>query len=177
MEIFIDFGGFYHSRHSDSIDNQIERDLEWGDDLDEDGFDNVDWKATHEEYGQEYVYRLNNELDLNLEFNAIHSPKYYNYTTEKIAAYVGDVDEQRIFNHVDDKDFLEWANPFLTSRDGFHSFYDGINGLIEMAKIDGEAYAVLLGMIVDWLIHDNEINDDIFDLEFEVKYIKKLEEC
>ena len=178
MEILINFGGFYHSVHSDNIEWRIDQDWEW--EFEEAGeqaaeslekwYDKVNWKHTHNDYGVSYIERLNNHFDLELEFRAIHSPKYYNYSTDKIVAYVPDVDEQRLYDEVNNPDFKEWANPLLTSRDGFASFYDGIVDLIVRAEREQKSYEILIGMIVDWLIFRDSINEEIYDLEYEIIY-------
>ena len=176
MEIVIEFGGFYHSVHSENIDWKIEQDYEW--EFEEGGeqaapsldkwHDKVNWKSTYNDYGNEYINRLNNHFDLELEFVAIHSPRYYNFTTDKIITKVGDVDEQRLYNYIEDQDFLDWADPLLTSRDGFTSFYDGIKGLINADNYD--AHQILIGMVIDYLIWRDLINDEIYDLEYEIIY-------
>jgi len=178
MEILIDFGGFYHSVHSDNIDWKIENEWEWEfEEAGEDAapslaqwHDKVNWKRTYEEYGEKYVHALNNHFDLELEFVAIHSPKYYNFTTDKLVVYVPDVDEQRLYDDAGDPDFNEWANPLLTSRDGFTSFYDGITDLAIRAEREKQAYEILIGMIVDYLISRDSINEEIYDLEYEIIY-------
>ena len=170
MEIFINFGGFYHSIHSDIIDGRIETNLDWGEDLQQDGFDAVNWRETFIDYSKEYVYRLNEELDLNLSFVGLNSPKYYNYTTDKIIAKVNEEDKKTLSRYIYDSDFLDWADPRLTSCDGFHSFYNGIKGLLQMAQHYEKDQEVLIGLVIDWLITKEEINDNIYDLEIEIIY-------
>ena len=76
-----------------------------------------------------------------------------------------------LFKHTYNNDFLDWANPRLTSRSGFHSFYDGIKGLLEMAQHYEKDKEVLIGLIVDWLIETEiEASDLYYDLEFEIIY-------
>lgn len=170
MEILINFGGFYHSIHSDRIDSLIEMNLEWGEDLQQDGFDTVNWRETYIDYSKQYVEMLNEELYLNLSFVGLNSPKFYNYTTDKIVAKVNKEDEKTLLEYTYNDDFLEWANPRLTSCSGFHSFYDGIKGLLKKSKQDETDKEVLLGLIVDWLITKENINDYVYDLYFEIIY-------
>jgi len=179
ITIGIDFGGFYYSVHSQNIDWQIETQYEW--EFDVSGVqagetlaqfeDKVNWKSTYIDYGKNYINRLNNHFDLELEFVGIDSPKYYNYRTDLIVVNVGDVDEVRIHNNlIDDDDFKSWADPQLTSYDGFTSFYDGIDGLIKESKQDYKSYGILLRMMVEYLIWRDSINEEIHDLEYEVIY-------
>jgi len=182
IEINIDFGGFYHSVHSDNIDWKIDQDYEWYLDQNDDNthinhdkfYDKILWKKTHESYCENYIDMLNNECDLDLKYIGLDSPKYYNYTTDRIIAKI---DRQLAVNKLlpitYDKNFLIWANPFLTSRDGFASFYDGIEGLIKKSMDNETDFEILIGTVVDWLIHDHCINENIYDLEYEL-YCKEL---
>ena len=166
IEINIDFGGFYNSIHSDNIDWKIESE-EWN-------FDTVLWSETQKSYCESYIDRLNNKLDLELKYIGLDSPKYYNFTTDKIIAQI---DRQFAVNKLlpltYDKNFLNWANPLLKSRDGFRSFYDGIADLIKKSMDNDTEFEILMGMVVDWLIDDHCINEEIYDLEYEL-YFKEF---
>jgi len=166
IEINIDFGGFYNSIHSDNIDWKIESE-EWN-------FDTVLWLETQKSYCESYIDRLNNKLDLELKYIGLDSPKYYNFTTDKIIAQI---DRQFAVNKLlpmlYDKNFLNWANPLLKSRDGFRSFYDGIADLIKKSMDNDTEFEILMGMVVDWLIDDHCINEEIYDLEYEL-YFKEF---
>tara|TARA_R110002126_G_C10102913_1_gene466382 strand:+ start:298 stop:531 length:234 start_codon:yes stop_codon:yes gene_type:complete len=70
----------------------------------------------------------------------------------------------------ENESFIEWADPQLRSREGFSSFYNGILDLISKAKDDESVEALLIGMIVDWQIEEGNINDDIYELEYELDY-------
>jgi hypothetical protein len=105
---------------------------------------------------------------LNLEFVGIDSPKYYNYRTDKIIAKINDEDIERLMVFVDYVEFYEYANPRLTSCSGFISFYNGLDDLIERSKNDDDDKAILLGMICDYLIEVNEVNEDIYELEYDI---------
>ena len=161
IEINIDFGGFYNSIHSDNIDWKIESE-EWN-------FDTVLWSETQKSYCESYIDRLNNKLDLELKYIGLDSPKYYNFTTDKIIAQI---DRQFAVNKLlpltYDKNFLNWANPLLKSRDGFRSFYDGIADLIKKSMDNDTEFEILMAMVVDWLIDDHCINEEIYDLEYEI---------
>ena len=161
IEINIDFGGFYNSIHSDNIDWKIESE-EWN-------FDTVLWLETQKSYCESYIDRLNNKLDLELKYIGLDSPKYYNFTTDKIIAQI---DRQFAVNKLlpltYDKNFLNWANPLLKSRDGFRSFYDGIADLIKKSMDNDTEFEILMAMVVDWLIDDHCINEEIYDLEYEI---------
>lgn len=179
IEIEINFGGFYESVHSTIIENRIGMELEWENDIndtddditEEAWFEMVDFKETHKSYCSEYVYALNNEFDLDLEFKRIKSPRFYNFTTDKIVA---EIDRQQAVNRLlpltYDKDFIEWANPLLTSSDGFHSFYNGIDDLIKRAMDDETDFEILIGLTIDYLIQSQDFNECGWELEYEIYY-------
>ena len=166
IKINIDFGGFYNSIHSDNIDWKIESE--------ECNFDTVLWLETSKSYCESYIDRLNNKLDLELKYVGLDSPKYYNFTTDKIIAQI---DKQFAVNKLlpltYDQNFLNWANPLLKSRDGFRSFYDGIADLIKISMDNDTEFEILMAMVVDWLIDDHCINEEIYDLEYEL-YFKEF---
>ena len=160
MEIQIEFGGFY-GFHEEYIDWKIQ---DWGD-ID---YEYVDWNATFKDYAKNWLHRFNMMSNLSLEFVGIDSPKYYNYRTDKIIAKVNDEDINNLMTSIDDDDFLMWANPQLQSRSGFISFYNGIDDLIERAKNDDDDKANLLGMVCNYLIELNEVNEYLYELEYDI---------
>mgnify|MGYP007059414194 CR=1 FL=1 len=159
MEIQIEFGGFY-GFHDEYIDCRMDN---YGID-----YDNIDWNDTFKNYAENWLHRFNMMSNLGLEFVSIDSPKYYNYRTDKIIAKVNDADINDLMVFVDYVAFYEWANPQLQSRSGFISFYNGIDDLIERAKDDDDDKAILLGMVCNYLIELNEVNEDIYELEYDI---------
>ena len=159
MEIQIEFGGFY-GYHEEYIQNMIE--------IFEIDYDNVDWNATFKDYANNWLHRFNNMSNLELDFIGIDSPRYYNYRTDKIIAYVEKHDEVDLMKFIDDDEFNEWANPQLQDSSGFVSFYDGIDDLIERAKNDDDDKAILLGMVCNYLMELNDVNEDIHELEYDI---------
>src|SRR5210317_2589618 len=84
----IDFGGFYHSIHSDEINHRIE-----SFEIDE---DNVNYKETCNSYCIEFIDSINDMLELNLKFIKIDSPKFYNFSTDKIEAEINENDFNKL---------------------------------------------------------------------------------
>ena len=69
LEFALEFGGFYHSWHSERIDHDIEMyDYDW---------EEIDYKKTHNNYCKGLLESVNNELDMNLEFVELESPREY----------------------------------------------------------------------------------------------------
>ena len=159
MEIQIEFGGFY-GFHEGYIEDRIE--------MFEIDYENVNWSATFKSYAQEWLHHFNMMTFLGLEYIGIDSPNYYNFRTDRIIAKVNDEDINNLMTSIDDDDFLMWANPQLQSRSGFISFYNGIDDLIERAKNDDDDKANLLGMVCNYLIELNEVNEYLYELEYDI---------
>lgn len=168
MEIQIEFGGFY-GYHDEYIDCRIEQ-FNDGVIYENDCYDidNIDWQKTFESYAVNWLHRFNVYCNLDLEFVGIDSPKYYNYRTDRIIAKIDDKDIESLMVFVDYVEFYEYANPRLTSCSGFISFYNGLDDLIERSKNDDDDKAILLGMVCDYLTKVNEVNEDIYELEYDI---------
>tara|TARA_Y100000385_G_scaffold65089_1_gene64438 strand:+ start:104 stop:607 length:504 start_codon:yes stop_codon:yes gene_type:complete len=160
-EIYLNFGGFYgkHDLHVESMIEHFDINPE-----------SVDFKETYINYAKEWVNAFNSEHDLNLEFIGIDSPRFYNYSTDKIKVNIDHLECHILKrNHINDTDFIDYANERLTSRSGFISFYDGLEDLKERAKENKSDYILLIELILDFVI---DSNDEIYIHEFEI--ISKL---
>lgn len=167
MEIQIEFGGFY-GYHEEYIDCRIEQfndGVIYEDELID--YDNIDWNATFKDYAENWLHRFNNYANLSLEFVGIDSPKFYNFRTDRIIAKVNNADINDLMLFIVNDEFKEWADPQLKSYDGFISFYNGVDDLIERAKDDDDK-AILLGMVCNYLIELNGVNEDIYELEYDI---------
>jgi len=158
MEIQIDFGGFYHY-HDEYIDGKC--------DMYSIDTDKIDWGKTFVQYSVAWLHRFTDKTGIELFFAGLDSPRYYNYTTDKIKANVVPDVSNQLLTYIND-DFKEWANPQLVSRSGFMSFYNGVDDLIERANDDDDDKSILLGMVCNYLMELMEVNDDIYDLEYDI---------
>ena len=159
MEIQIEFGGFY-GYHEEYIDNRI-------DDYEID-YDNVDWNATFKEYAKNWLWRFNNMSNLDLEFISVDSPKFYNFRTDRIIANVPSECASKMLQYTKMEDFQQYANEQLTSCDGYISFFDNIDDLVIKAYKSDDDMALLLGLICDYIIVHEEINEYIYELEYDI---------
>ena len=160
-EIHLNFGGFYQN-HDMYIESMIENfDI---------NIESVDFEATYKNYAAEWVNTFNSEHDLNLEFIGINSPRFYNYSTDKIKVNIDHLECHILKrNYIKDTEFIAYANERLTSQSGFISFYDGLEDLKEKAKGNKSDYILLIELILDFII---DSNDEIYIHEFEI--ISKL---
>ena len=130
IETKIEFGGFYESIHSDSIDDKIDSYYEDGNfPLYHD--DNIDYQKTNESYIKDYCSKFEsyilNEYKLNIDFENIglNSPKFYNYSTDTIDCDVDKKQVKKLINHFNkNSDFLEYLKDKTTSYNGYMSFYE-----------------------------------------------------
>jgi len=156
-EIHLNFGGFYHY-HDEHIDSHIEC-------LEIDS-DSVDFAATYKDYAKEWLNAFNSEHEFELQYIGIDSPRFYNYSTDKIKVNISTLQcyiLQR--DYIPNLDFIDYANERLTSKSGFTSFYNGLEDLKERAYENDSDYILLIEMIMDFIIDSNET---IYINEFEI---------
>jgi|10_taG_2_1085330.scaffolds.fasta_scaffold103462_2 hypothetical protein len=163
IEFALNFGGFYNSIHSSNVDCQIESYYEDGN-YPEYEFDNIDFKKTHINYSKDFIDNLNTELDLNLEFTELDSPKFYNFETDKIICLISLKEFKELTTkHLADNNFIDYVNENSKSYDGFMSFYSGID---EVKKED----SILLQYLFQYLLKDIEIE---YPYEFNIELINQ----
>lgn len=133
--ICIPFSGFYESAHDGLIDNEIEwlfSDRETGAPLeipDEFYFTNYcpqeTWIAYAREYLENFTAWLKSEfeIDINLEFEELISPREYNFTTDRIFARISLDDCKKLYELAAPLTLKNVIERRHSSRDGFYSFY------------------------------------------------------
>lgn len=126
----IPFSGFYNSLHDGEIDTTIERmfsdhasGCEVNRPLADRFFDKCDFGAVHRAYAADYAARFGKEFDISLQFESMESPKYYNYTTDRIFVHIEGEEVQRLYAATDKAALAEAAREMFTSCDGFISSY------------------------------------------------------
>tara|TARA_R110001599_G_scaffold5326_1_gene27142 strand:- start:515 stop:1018 length:504 start_codon:yes stop_codon:yes gene_type:complete len=148
----LNFGGFYHSEHSETIENNIEL---YGYDWEE-----VDYTKTHTNYCKAFLNRLGEELDVNLSFISLDSPRQYNFTTDKIFCSISDKDFKALLSTYDTKELYNYIEEHSKSRSGFTSFYSGY------AEVKKET-DIFLQYLFNYILIDEDFN--IYDLEYETE--------
>ena len=125
------FEGFYNSYLDLSENIEVREGEEYS--MTEEQFDNIDWNSTNENVSKFYLGYFKDELSdffksievLSLEFIKVNSPKYYNYSTDKLVCDIK-IDKGIFVHELRKYDFDNWEQ-FLkdnfTSYDGFISFY------------------------------------------------------
>ena len=163
IEFALDFGGFYNSIHSSNVDSKIDSYYEGGN-YPEYDYDNIDFKKTYNNYSQDFIYNLNSELDLNLEFTELYSPNFYNFETDNIICLITLKEFKELTTkYLADNNFIDYVNENSKSRSGFTSFYSGIN---EVKEED----SILLQYLFRYLLEGIEIE---YPYEYEIELINQ----
>lgn len=133
MNIFIDFGGFYNTWHDDICERAVAYQIGAVDDYGEIDRDNdafyefIGWDEVHAQYSDQWLKMLNSELDTKMRFIGVSSPRYYNYSTDKIAATISKRDQRKIMEFISDNDLrpdlMRVIRDQTTARDGYCPFY------------------------------------------------------
>ncbi len=136
IEIELPFSGFYESLHDQNLDDAIEQhfsydyetgeDKELGDDYEKARWDaDINWEEIHKGYAKAYVEEFGEEFDLDLEFADLTSPKYYNFSTDRIFAEVPFEQIEKIRKEAEaHPEYKEFIKERYTSYDGFSSNFE-----------------------------------------------------
>ena len=142
IKFYIPFEGFYNSVYDSIIDDVINSDIEEGY-LKND--DNINYKNIFKEMSHSIFDDIeelfNDEFDLFtangwMNYEGLHSPKYYNYSTDKLIATINKSNYLTILNKFEDnEEFVHYVNESSKSRDSFTSFYNGIEEVKKESSI------------------------------------------
>ena len=159
----LQFGGFYNSHHEFVVDDKVEL---YYPELD---VDDINWQMTHENYAKAWLDMFESHLEhehdltIDLEFSSLWSPKYYNFQTDEIMTAIPTEQYKKlkvIFNN--DPEFVEWVNTASRSRDGFVSFYSGID---EVSAND----EIFLQYLFMFLVNETRENMYYMDIDFDIE--------
>ena len=199
IEIELPFSGFYESLHNQFLEDAIEsafnydyetgEDVELGDDYDQARWDaDINWPEIQENYSKAYVEEFGQEFDLDLEFVATTSPKYYNFSTDRIFANIPLEQIERIRKEAEAHvDYAEFIKERYTSYDGFWSNFSNDSNDKDWTKeeLDPVQYRSILDFWIekisdaheDWdvfLMDDFRGNGGMDDLVYDaVEAVKK----
>jgi hypothetical protein len=127
MNILIPFAGFYESWHDANIDGALEQMLGDSSGSPIAGLMEHAWRGnfapTHAAYAAAYAEAFLDEFEIKGMFESMHSPREYNFTTDRLFCDVPDEEMQRIYAEVPRATLDKFAAKRFTSRDGFSSFY------------------------------------------------------
>lgn len=124
----IPFCGFYNSVISDEIEQNIEYEVqyyseEYGIELDEMDFI-TDFEGIAKCYARYFEERVQDAFpQIQIKFSELISPKYYNYTTDKIYCEISDKNLKLVYKYCIANHFSDIVEERLKVRDGFIPLY------------------------------------------------------
>ena len=167
----LQFGGFYHSHHSNVVEDRVETYYSDGE-YPEYEDDNINWQATHENYAkewldmfEEHIIDMADGIELDLTYKSLWSPKFYNFETDEIIAEIPEQQFELLRDEfIKSEEFVEWVNEASKSRDGFMSFYSGLEEVSAEPKI-------FLNYLFRWFIKTTQEDwiYNLYELEFEIE--------
>ena len=125
----IPFSGFYNSLHDCALDDAVEYMF-----ADQDGcsynhklarrvYDGCNWRGVREAYAKDYAESFAHEFGIELTFDSLDSPRFYNFTTDRIFCNLPINEAERLLDELPYGALDDVAKDQFTSRDGFSSFY------------------------------------------------------
>lgn len=150
IKLEVPFQGFYNSIHSLNIDNAFEQEhTDDGGELDTDAcqelHDTTDMQKVYVEYAKHYVEQLNSELQFDLTFNQLHSPREYNFETDTIEVLIAEDDLDVMFKVLCakyNKELRAFIANELEPRDGFIPHYSNdLNDWLDDCNYEPSALA------------------------------------
>ena len=111
------FPGFYNTYHGDRIEEIME-------------LEDIFYSEAIFNYSESYIYNLNNfinsefNLGISLKFLEVISPKYYNYSNDRLTVEIEQQDINIIYEYFQEDDaFIEYLENETLTRDGYISYY------------------------------------------------------
>lgn len=179
------FSGFYNSIHDSVIDSALEYEAECYADSDKANdiiFDvlNVNhYDKIREALSKVFVEGVNElfcyeyDIKLDLEFESLKSPKFYNYSTDEIYCYVANDKINELVALLDNEnDFIEALKYKYQSRDGFIVFDSTLQA------IDNKDYSLFFSDLLCQLIDFDKIdNNEYYHDRASETVLNNLPEC
>lgn len=163
----IPFSGFYNSIHDSVIDSALEYESECYADSDKandiilDALNVNHYDKIREALSKVFVEGVNElfwyeyDINLDLEFESLKSPKFYNYSTDEIYCYVANDKINELVTLLDNEnDFIEALKYKYQSRDGFIVFDSTLQA------IDNKDYSLFFSDLLCQLIDFDKIDNN-----------------
>lgn len=153
------FEGFYETLIGEDVVNDDLQDTEHPETYE------VDWKAYMHAIGERYTELLNkycvnnidNKIIHKIDFIKVSSPKYYNYTTDKLILNIdfNMFKLDRFCLHDNKRDFEQYLKEHYTSHSGYVSFINNtITSFQHQLKEDNRCIGVMLEYYMIRCKHD-----------------------
>ena len=190
MIINIPFEGFYESKHSGELDSIEERYVEWeverGSELSAAELHDLIYRTANyslafDHIARAYVEYFNDyikeeyEIDLELKFESMTSPREYNFETDRIFCHISQEKAQLLFDSTSTPALRMAIQDRFTSRSGFISSYPNRleNWPISIEEWDHNQLGTLLVALLadaenyDWDIYEAMQGHNVYDTAFD----------
>jgi hypothetical protein len=173
------FQGFYNTHFSCECDSDVCEDE--GVLYDEVKFNYKDYqeRVAHKCISSVWNYLRHSGFDINIEFEEVYSPRYYNYSNDDIYCIytVNDEDFNDLIGYCKDNlsDFKTFLKGKYSSYSGFVSFFDTdpktwFNEYLN--EDDSKFIKVFAGILEFWLINEGYTVDEMIeDAQSEINYV------
>jgi hypothetical protein len=189
MIINIPFAGFYESWYSGELDHVQERFVEYEveknpglnpDIPNEALWHCADYGKAYDHIARAYVDQFNQhlideyELDLDLKFESLQSPREYNFQTDRIFCEISEENVRKLREAVSDPALRQAIRERFTSRSGFISSYPNhLEDWPPLEQWDHNELGTLLVALLDddegwdWKIWERMQDRNVFDVAFD----------
>ena len=161
IKIELPFSGFYESIYDLHIDNTIEYylyDLE-GEQLKkaQNAFYMMDYDATRKAICEHYIQAYNQvfydqfNIDLNLTFNSLTSPKFYNFETDRLFVNIDPEAFKQVINLLDDDTIQKTLSEKYKTQSGYIVFESTIDA------IKNKDYDLFSSDLLEMLLSENDV--------------------
>lgn len=167
ISIAIPFTGFYGSNLEEGVESAVTSEIEYQNEdepsvyLTSDDFD-IDYPEIHDAIAKDYAdffasyVHCITDIPIACEFDALVSPRFYNFETDRIFCFVNRSDISKLLNWLSEnagKDyFKDYVRKAFSSYDGFIPYYD--NDLSNWGHIDSwdsvQLSTVLGALVAFW---------------------------
>jgi hypothetical protein len=191
MIINIPFEGFYESKHSQELDSIEERFINYEieerrenlepEELGDAIYRTANYSLAFDHIARAYVTYFNDyikeeyEIDLELKFESMTSPREYNFETNRIFCHISQGKAQLLFDSVPLYAIKQKIYTRFTSYDGFISSYPNRleNWPISIEEWDHNQLGTLLVALLadaedyDWKIWEDMQDHNVYDTAFD----------
>lgn len=164
IKIELPFAGFYESIYDFHIDNVIEYylyDLE-GEQLEkaQDAFYMMNYDATRKAICEHYIQAYNQafydqfNIDLNLTFNSLTSPQFYNFETDRLFVNIDPEAFKQVIQLLDDDAIQKTLSEKYKTQSGYIVFQSTIEA------IKNKDYDLFSSDLFEMLLPENDVLDN-----------------
>lgn len=180
IEIQLPFSGFYYSTHDMNIDNHIEYEIEYleseldytEDQLDiiKDRFFMMDYAPIREAICVHYINAFNAvfydeyNIHLDLEYSQLISPKFYNFETDRLYAFIDESIYNDVAELINKQGFKAVLKEKYKQRSGYMPFQSTLDAIENSDTILFSAELLEMLLSEDQVINDYQYADNMHEV-------------